>query len=303
MFNTPIIIPIEKDFGLLADLPNCLSNKIGSKKFLACILDQLIFTNFTNIIIISTNSYSNQITKFINSNKKYTETIQIKYYFYESTNNFELLADWYNQNKSSYIDIKNYSILFPNAIIPITLDKLINFHNESNSHLTLLLTSINKQKNKNNSNNSNNSNKEVSFTSDINFVSHLPNSRLVINTPFEELTNTYLTITEKEEFNLQKGLLDTVKSECIFRSDLKEIGVYIIDKWIFNFIVHKRDEFACFQNEAIRYIIHRQFVKKDNSNKFLLDLFANGEQRYLENSINKDFDTDYIRSFAMIIDE
>ncbi len=298
MTTTPIIIPIEKDFGLLADLPNCLTNKIGSKKFLACILDQLIFTNFTDIIIISNNSYSNQITKFINSNKKYTETVKIKYYFYESTNNFELLADWYIQNKNDYSIVKNYSILFPNTIIPLTLDKLVNFHKESNSHLTLLLTSIDKQKNKNN-----NSNKEVSFTSDTNFVSHLPNSRLVINTPFDELINTYYTITEKEEFNLQKGLLDTVKSECIFRSDLKEIGVYIIDQWIFDFIIHKREEFSCFQNEAVPYIIHRQFVKKNNSNELLLDLFATNQNRYLENSINKDFDTDYIRSFAFIIDE
>lgn len=231
-----VVLIIEYDDGRMFPLtettPKCLL-PIANKPLLAYQLDMFTRSGIEEIYIVAPVEYKDQLTLFLSlamtSNGSTVKLICVE----------EMLGSAEGLRAVSEYIRGDFICVHSDIISQYPLGELTRLHKFSNCDLTLLLSVKDK--------------KEALDPVDQEYILISDSGRVVMKTAALELDD-YITIS--------KGLLHKSADYLHLRTDLLDLGLYVMSHWILSYVLTNK-KISSIKADLLPYIIRRQFQPKE----------------------------------------
>lgn len=251
-YQVAIIVDVEDHrFSPLTDgnrkedenIPRCLL-PVNNKELLSYQIDMLINENVKHVFIVIPIQYTHVFKQYYSCNiSKYLDIIHLEMIFVEmegAVDGLRALTDRIYSNEIICIS--------SDIISQFSLRKLIEVHKLKSSDVTILLSTLVKE----NDSDGKKSKHQID-DEDKEFMVFDEDDRILMKTSILDI---------EDSFSIQKALFNKTKSRIRLRTDLIDMGIYILSKWILNYILDNND-FVSLKFDLIPYLIQRQFQSKE----------------------------------------
>ena len=213
---------------------------------------------YLEIIIVASQEYANPLRLF--KAEDIRENVSIELVFVEElSGTADCLRAVHDRIRGEFI------CMSADFISQYSFAKLINLHKISASDITMLLAPIPFEEAEKKGGPKN----IVIDEEDQEYIGVSPDGRVLLKTSMLDLDNS---------FRLSKHLLDRSPS-LVVRTDLLDMGVYVMSKWILE-LLRDKPKFSSVRMDLIPYLIERQFQPRSYLEKNLPSLIH--RKRYLD---------------------
>lgn len=239
-----VIIVVDYDdgrmFPITEDVPKCLL-PIANRPILAYQLDILEKSGATDVFVVCPNEFASKISQFLIENNKSLMKIDIVG-VEEMLGSADAVRAVHDKITGDFI------VLGSDVISDIALGRLVNLHRLQTADVTMLLSAaIAEEPEKKGAP------KKIHIDEeDQEYIGLSQGQRVVLKTPALELDSTIA---------LSKPILQRC-SNFSLRSDLLDVGVYVMAKWVMQFLV-TTSRISSIRTDLLPYLVKRQFLSKE----------------------------------------
>lgn len=240
-----VIIVVDYDdgrmFPITEEIPKCLL-PIANRPILAYQLDLLEKSGALDVYIVCPNEYASKISQFLAENSRESMKVDVVG-VEEMLGSADALRAVHDRITGDFI------VLGSDVISDVALGRLVNLHRLQTADITMLLSAaIAEEPEKKGAP------KKIHIEEeDQEYIGLSEGQRVVLKIPAPEL---------ETNISLSKPILQRCSNFCL-RSDLLDVGVYVMSKWILHFLI-ATSKVSSIRTDLVPYLVKRQFLSKEH---------------------------------------